>query len=388
MRKTQYVWLVIKKRNFEHMSGIYIHIPFCAKKCSYCDFHFSTSFAGYRDKMIHSIQQELETRLADLKEDSPSTLYFGGGTPSLLTESELQKLCATVGRIKPLNELDEITLEANPEDITELAIAGWKRCGVNRLSIGIQSFNPEDLSWMNRAHTVEQSRKAVKLVQANGFDNLTIDLMYGLPNMTIEQWKSHVLEVLAWNVPHISSYCLTIEKGTLLEKKVRSGEIIQTQDDDAIAQFELLIELLEAAGYDHYEISNFAKKGQRSKHNSSYWTGNSYMGIGPSAHSFDGKKRRWNVSNNSLYMKRQDWFEYEELTEQEHWNEYFLTRLRTAEGISLTFLKNQFELTENFFATKKKFIEADWLKEINGNFQLTKAGKLRADYIASEFFRV
>ena len=149
-----------------------------------------------------------------------------------------------------------------------------------------------------------------------------------------------------------------------------------------------MIELLEAAGYEHYEISNFAKKGQRSKHNSLYWTGDSYMGIGPSAHSFDGKKRRWNVSNNSLYMKRQDWFEDEELTEQEHWNEYFLTRLRTAEGISLTFLKNQFELTEDFFSTKKKFIEADWLKEINGNFQLTKAGKLRADYIASEFFRV
>jgi oxygen-independent coproporphyrinogen-3 oxidase len=338
--------------------------------------------------MIDSLQQELESRLINLKEDLPCTLYFGGGTPSLLSENELQKLCNTVERIKPLNELDEITLEANPEDITDIAIAGWKRCGINRLSIGIQSFNSEDLSWMNRAHTVEQSRKAVKLVQENGFDNLTIDLMYGLPNMTILQWKEHIQEVLSWNVPHISSYCLTIEKGTLLEKKVRSGEIIQPQDDDAIAQFEILIELLEEAGYEHYEISNFAKKGQRSKHNSSYWNGDSYIGIGPSAHSFDGKKRRWNVSNNSLYMKRQDWFEDEVLTKQEHWNEYFLTRLRTAEGVSLTFLTKQFELKDEFFATKKKFIEANWVQENNEYLFLTQSGKLRADYIASEFFRV
>ena len=370
------------------MSGIYIHIPFCSKKCSYCDFHFSTSFAEYRDRMIDSLQQELETRLADLKEDLPRTLYFGGGTPSLLTENELQKLCTTVERIKPLNELDEITLEANPEDITEIAIAGWKRCGINRLSIGIQSFNSEDLSWMNRAHTVEQSRNAVKLVQANGFDNLTIDLMYGLPNLTISQWKDHIQEVLSWNVPHISSYCLTIEKGTLLEKKIATGAIIQPQDDDAIQQFEVMIELLEEAGYEHYEISNFAKKGHRSKHNSSYWNGDSYIGIGPSAHSFDGGKRRWNVSNNSLYMKRQDWFEEEVLTEKEQWNEHVLTRLRTSDGISLSFLKNQFELSEDFFATKKKFLESNWVQENNEYLFLTQSGKLRADYIASEFFRV
>jgi oxygen-independent coproporphyrinogen-3 oxidase len=338
--------------------------------------------------MIDSLKQELEIRLADLKEDLPRTLYFGGGTPSLLTENEIQKLCTTVKRIKPLNELDEITLEANPEDITELAIEGWKRCGINRLSIGIQSFNSVDLLWMNRAHTVEQSRNAVKLVQDNGFDNLTIDLMYGLPNMTISQWKDHIQEVLSWNVPHISSYCLTIEKGTLLEKKVRSGEIIQPQDDDAIKQFEVMIELLEVAGYEHYEISNFAKQGHRSKHNSAYWNGDSYIGIGPSAHSFDGSKRRWNVSNNSLYMKQQDWFEEESLTEKEQWNEFVLTRLRTAEGISLSFLKNQFELTNDFFETKMKFIEADWLQENNEYLFLTQSGKLRADYIASEFFRV
>jgi oxygen-independent coproporphyrinogen-3 oxidase len=388
VHKKQAVRSELKIRNFDPMSGIYIHIPFCSKKCSYCDFHFSTSFAGYRDRMIDSLQQELESRLADLKEDLPRTLYFGGGTPSLLTENELQKLCATVKRIKPLNELDEITLEANPEDITEIAIAGWKRCGINRLSIGIQSFNSEDLSWMNRAHTVEQSRNAVKLVQTNGFDNLTIDLMYGLPNMTILQWKEHIQEVLSWNVPHVSSYCLTIEKDTLLEKKIATGAIIQPQDDDAIQQFEVLIELMEEAGYEHYEISNFAKKGHRSKHNSAYWNGDSYCGIGPSAHSFDGTIRRWNVSNNALYMKRQDWFEEEVLTEKEQWNEYVLTRLRTAEGISLSFLKNQFELSEDFFSTKKKFIEANWLQENNEYLFLTQSGKLRADYIASEFFRV
>ena len=316
------------------------------------------------------------------------TIFFGGGTPSLLPAADLGRVISAIRDRNGLTKDCEITLEANPEDITEIAIAGWKRCGINRLSIGIQSFNSEDLSWMNRAHTVEQSRKAVKMVQENGFDNLTIDLMYGLPNMTILQWKEHIQEVLSWNVPHISSYCLTIEKGTLLEKKVRSGEIIQPQDDDAIAQFEILIELLEEAGYEHYEISNFAKKGQRSKHNSSYWNGDSYIGIGPSAHSFDGKKRRWNVSNNSLYMKRQDWFEDEVLTKQEHWNEYFLTRLRTAEGVSLTFLTKQFELKDEFFATKKKFIEANWVQENNEYLFLTQSGKLRADYIASEFFRV
>jgi oxygen-independent coproporphyrinogen-3 oxidase len=316
------------------------------------------------------------------------TIFFGGGTPSLLPAADLGRVISAIRDRNGLTKDCEITLEANPEDITEIAIAGWKRCGINRLSIGIQSFNSEDLSWMNRAHTVEQSRKAVKMVQENGFDNLTIDLMYGLPNMTILQWKEHIQEVLSWYGPHISSYCLTIEKGTLLEKKVRSGEIIQPQDDDAIAQFEILIELLEEAGYEHYEISNFAKKGQRSKHNSSYWNGDSYIGIGPSAHSFDGKKRRWNVSNNSLYMKRQDWFEDEVLTKQEHWNEYFLTRLRTAEGVSLTFLTKQFELKDEFFATKKKFIEANWVQENNEYLFLTQSGKLRADYIASEFFRV
>jgi len=370
------------------MSGIYVHIPFCSKKCSYCDFHFSTSFAAYRDKMIESIRNELETRLIELKDTLPQTIYFGGGTPSLLTENELHSLCATVEHVFPLSEMTEITLEANPEDITVSALDSWKKCGINRLSIGIQSFNPEDLSWMNRAHTVEQSRKAVKLVQSNGFDDLTIDLMYGLPNMTIEQWKSHVLEVLTWDVPHISTYCLTIENGTLLEKKVRSGAIHQPKDEDSIEQFEMLISLLEAAGYEHYEISNFSKKGHRSVHNSAYWKGEAYIGVGPSAHSFDGKKRRWNVSNNALYMKKENWFEEETLTENDLWNEYFLTGLRTADGVSLIDLELKFDFDADYLETKTKFIEANWLVEKQNRLHLTSTGKLRADYIASEFFRV
>jgi oxygen-independent coproporphyrinogen-3 oxidase len=370
------------------MSGIYIHIPFCRKKCSYCDFHFSTSFSSYRNDMVQSIVDELKGRLAEFENSSLNTIYFGGGTPSLLEKNELDLFFDVISKFYAISSIQEITLEANPEDINEKNLNSWKELGINRLSIGIQSFKETDLTWMNRAHSVNESRLAVEKAFKNGFSNLTIDLMYGLPDLSLLEWENHIDEVLSWNINHISAYCLTIEKGTLLEKKIEKGQIPVPDEENAIQQFELLIEKLERAGFVQYEISNFARGDHRAIHNSSYWKGEKYIGIGPSAHSFDGIKRRWNIANNSLYMKRKSWFEEEILGENERWNEYFLTGLRTMEGISIKELSKKFDLNSFYFETKEKFLKQGWLSEQDEQLKLTKQGKLRADYIASEFFRV
>lgn len=370
------------------MSGIYIHIPFCRKKCSYCDFHFSTSFSTYRNEMIQSIIDELKERIAELENTSLNTIYFGGGTPSILEENELALIFDVISEFHTISSIQEITLEANPEDMNEKKLKNWKELGINRLSIGIQSFKESDLTWMNRAHSVNESKLAIEQAMTNGFSNITIDLMYGLPNLSLQEWGNHIDEVLSWKVNHISAYCLTIEKGTLLEKKIQKGEIPIPKEDNSIKQFELLIEKLESNGFIQYEISNFARGDQRAVHNSSYWKGKKYIGIGPSAHSFDGIKRRWNIAHNSLYMKRKNWFEEEILNEKEKWNEYFLTGLRTTDGIDLNYLNKKFSLNSDFQKTKEKFLKSGWLKELDEHLILTNQGKLRADYIASEFFRV
>lgn len=372
------------------MAGIYIHIPFCKQKCSYCDFHFSTTFAPYRQKMIESVIKEIEQRRGYLEGKSVGSIYFGGGTPSLLTKDELERILRAISTIFEVENGAEVTLETNPDDCSEETLREWKELGVNRLSIGLQSFKTFDLKWMNRAHSVEESHSSVELALKTGFENITIDLMYGLPDLTDEEWKAHIQQVLDWGIPHISSYCLTVEEGTALNNWVERKKISVGGEEQESRQFEILVEMLENAGVHQYEISNFSKKGFESKHNSNYWKGEWYIGVGPSAHSFNGSSRQWNVANNHVYMskleKGEDYFEVEKLTAVDQFNELVLTGLRTIYGVSLEKLESLVPLTSEFKDKVDAYQNANWMTNQGGKLTLTKEGRLRADYIASELF--
>jgi oxygen-independent coproporphyrinogen-3 oxidase len=281
------------------MAGIYVHIPFCKKRCSYCDFHFSTTFSSYREKLIAAICSELIIRKSELHDALVETVYFGGGTPSLLTKEELAAIMSTIREHFKLVDSPEMTFEVNPDDATTENLADWKALGINRLSIGLQSFQETDLTWMNRSHSTQQGQTAVRLAQATGFDNISIDLIYGLPELSNDQWVSHLNQALSLNVQHISSYCLTIEPKTALNDFVAKGKLTRPTEDQQSEQFELLVRTLDLAGFEQYEISNFAKDQKYAKHNSAYWNFSPYLGVGPSAHSFNGHQRRWNVANNT-----------------------------------------------------------------------------------------
>jgi oxygen-independent coproporphyrinogen-3 oxidase len=374
------------------MAGIYVHIPFCKKRCSYCDFHFSTTFSSYREKLIAAICLELELRKTELNDIPVETVYFGGGTPSLLTKDELFDILHAVRAHYHLVEIPEITFEVNPDDATEENLLAWKEIGINRLSIGLQSFQESDLTWMNRSHSTQQGETAVRLAQAHGFDNISIDLIYGLPDLSNEQWLSHLKRALDLKVQHISSYCLTIEPKTALNHFVAKGKLSRPTEDQQSEQFDLLVSTLGQAGFEQYEISNFAKDQLYAKHNSAYWNFTPYLGVGPSAHSFDGIQRRWNVANNTKYYqqigKNQDWFEVEILSVSEKWNEYFLTGLRTKWGV----LKRSIMELGGFNSTELKqldsYLQNDLMRLNDDHYVLTEKGKLQADGIASSFFRL
>ncbi|HEV8079075.1 MAG TPA: radical SAM family heme chaperone HemW [Chitinophagaceae bacterium] len=376
------------------MPGIYFHIPFCKQACNYCNFHFSTSLLP-RNEMIDSMINELRlTKASDAAGNLEviDTIYFGGGTPSLLTIAEIKKLLEAVHQYCNVTENAEITLEANPDDINEVKLAECKSIGINRFSIGIQSFKEEDLVWMNRAHNAEQALRSIHLVKDAGYQNYSVDLIYGTPTLSDEDWEKNIQTVIDLSVPHISCYALTVEIKTVLHKLISLKKIEDVDPERQAAQFLLLINWLTDAGYEHYEISNFAKPGYRSKHNSSYWLGESYIGIGPSAHSFNGLSRRWNVSNNALYLqslqKNVIPFEEEKLTETQRLNEYIMTSIRTIEGIDLDFVKKKFgkNASRRLEATSKKFIEDYKLQAINCKLVLTNEGKLFADGIAADLF--
>ena len=374
------------------MAGIYVHIPFCKKRCSYCDFHFSTTFSSYREKLIAAICLELEIRKTELVDVPVETIYFGGGTPSLLTKEELAAILSAIQTHFEVSVNSEITFEVNPDDASEENLSTWKELGINRLSIGLQSFQETDLAWMNRSHSTQQGETAVRLAQAHGFDNISIDLIYGLPALSNEQWLSHLNRALSLNVQHISSYCLTIEPKTALNDFVAKGKLSRPTEDQQSEQFDLLVQTLRQSGFEHYEISNFAKDQKYAKHNSSYWNFTPYVGVGPSAHSFNGHQRRWNVANNTKYYKEvgknEDWFELETLSAAEKWNEYFLTGLRTKWGI----LKRSISDLGGFNAAELKqletYLSTDLMLENQENYVLTEKGKLQADGIASSFFRL
>ena len=324
------------------MSGIYVHIPFCRKACSYCDFHFSTSLQ-LQDPLIDAMITEIALRKAESKEPV-KTLYFGGGTPSLLDPADLTKVVAALRSAFPMDGLEEVTLEANPEDVTTARIKAWKALGVTRLSIGTQSFFAQDLQFMNRDHSPEQAEASVKRAQDEGLDNLSIDLIYGIPGQSFEQWQENVGRATDLNTPHLSSYCLTIELRTALHHALEKGAFVEKPEEEIEREYLHLHQTLESQGLEHYEISNFGKRGWHAMHNNSYWGGVPYLGFGPSAHSFDGERTRsWNKPNNARYIQAMKAGtltpERERLSTEERCNEMLMTGLRTRIGVSLVALR-------------------------------------------------
>jgi oxygen-independent coproporphyrinogen III oxidase len=366
------------------MAGIYIHIPFCKKACHYCNFHFSTSLQ-LQDEIIEAITQEIALQKNYINEPI-ATIYFGGGTPSILKTASIEKIYATLQMHFTINKNIECTLEANPDDITKENIIAWKKIGINRLSIGIQSFVAADLEWMNRAHDVQQAKNCIAIAKQNGITNLSIDLIYGTPNLSNEQWQNNIETAMQMGIQHLSCYALTVEPNTALDKMIAQKKKEVVDPNKAAEQFEILMNLAPSLGLEHYEISNFALQQYRSKHNSKYWSGVQYLGIGPSAHSYNGTTRQWNIANNALYMQsiKNKTLPYEEevLTEQNKLNEYIMTSLRTIEGLHLYKHK---ELI-NIYSAAQKFIDQKLVIIENNFLKLTNAGKLRADGIASELF--
>lgn len=371
------------------MAGIYIHIPFCKQRCTYCDFHFSTN-TSYTGQMVDAICREIELRAVELRGESIVTIYFGGGTPSIISILEMEQIFLTLHKKFDLDQLQEVTLEANPDDITVEKIRAWKQLGINRLSIGVQSFYQEDLLWMNRAHTSEQSLDSIRIAQENGITNITIDLIYGLPNMSLERWKSQLEKAFASGVQHLSCYCLTVEQKTLLYKKVNDGILIPADQDLQNDQFVLLIQFSKERGFIHYEVSNYGLPEFIAVHNSNYWRGKPYLGIGPSAHSYIHHQRSWNIRSNHIYMnelsKNKLPNEIEILSAKDQFNEKLLIGLRTMWGVCLDELTELLPLPKEFTNTLDDFKARGWLVVENRTIYLTDLGFRFADGIASDLF--
>lgn len=382
------------------LAGIYIHIPFCKQACYYCNFHFSTSLKN-RDKMVSCLIKELKlhTQASAAHQcgmllpvgSMVETIYFGGGTPSILDVEEINSLLGFIHSNYRVAPGAEVTLEANPDDINKEKLSSWKKSGINRLSIGIQSFIERDLKWMNRAHNAEQARACIMMAQSSGFDNLSVDLIYGTPGLTDDEWLENIKALTSLGIPHIASYALTVEPRTALQKMITLHKKEDVDNEQQARQFEMLIKTMAEEGYEHYEISNFAIPGFRSKHNSSYWNQKPYLGIGPSAHSFDGDHRYWNVANNAVYMNSiegaQPFFEMETLTPVQKMNEYIMTSLRTMEGLSLEYFSQVFsEQSTDFLLKKSASLPANWMLTSNKFICLTREGKLWGDKISATLF--
>ncbi len=379
--------LFIKSQNT--LAGIYIHIPFCKQACHYCNFHFATSL-HYKEDLIKALLKEVTLQKDYLDDEPIETIYFGGGTPSLLSIEELTAILSTINENFKVKDGAEITFEANPDDITEEKLIDWKEAGITRLSIGVQSFFEEDLKWMNRAHNAEQAIQNLQLAR-NHFDNITMDLIYGLPDLSNEKWKHNVDTAISLGIPHLSCYALTVEPKTPLDKMIKLKKSKDVSPDKQSEQFLLLMEWLTEAGYEHYEISNFAKTDYRSKHNSSYWQGKKYLGLGPSSHSFNGKERQWNIANNNAYITSINSStipaEKEILTETQRVNEYIMTSLRTVEGLKFeNIVFTETITTEELLRKSQRYINSGLINIKNETLILTKEGKLLADGIAADLF--
>jgi oxygen-independent coproporphyrinogen-3 oxidase len=389
------------------MSGIYIHIPFCKQACHYCDFHFSTSLKK-RDELVIALAKELEMRKDEFKNTTVETIYFGGGTPSLLSIEELQFLIQQVYANYKVSEAPEITIEANPDDlilaeqspreesrglISNSIFSDYKKIGINRLSIGIQSFFEDDLKLMNRAHNSQEAKSCLEEA-TRYFDNISIDLIYGIPGLSNAQWQQNIDMALSYGIPHISSYALTVEPKTALESFIKKGIIENVDDDLAHDQFHMLVETLEAHDFVHYELSNFGKDRFFSRNNSAYWQGKPYLGIGPSAHSFSGNERSWNIRNNSKYIKAIEAGafpkETETLSTADSYNEYVMTGLRTVWGVSLQKVASNYgsEYKKYLLEQAQTFINQQLLYIEDEKLLVTKKGKFLSDGIASSLFKL
>jgi oxygen-independent coproporphyrinogen-3 oxidase len=373
------------------MAGIYIHVPFCKQACTYCNFHFSTHLALQND-FITALLKELELRKTYIQGEIIETIYFGGGTPSLLSSVDICRLLESIRNHFEIDGDPEITLETNPDDIDPTRLNEWRVAGINRLSIGIQSFFSEDLIWMNRVHNGEQAVQAAEDCRKSGFSNFSLDLIYGSPGLTDEKWDSNLQKAISLEPSHLSCYALTVEPKTKLHHMISLKKSIGIDPEQQASQFLTGIQKLEAAGFEHYEISSFARPGKRSRHNTSYWKSKKYLGLGPSAHSFNGNSRQWNISNNSLYinavMTGQPFFESENLLPRDLLNEYIMTSLRTTEGLDLRhvaeyFGTNQGRLLEN---NASIYIRSDQMEKKHQKLVLTRKGKLFADGIAAALF--
>ena len=373
------------------MAGIYIHIPYCKKKCNYCNF-YSTAYPKNIDDYINAVLKEIELQKKYLENENIKTIYFGGGTPSLLGFSDINKIISKLHAFFKIDKDAEITIEANPDDLTNEKYLEFKKSNINRISIGVQSFHDDDLKYLNRNHNSQQITKSIQLAQDNGFDNISIDLIYGIPTLTNQKWIDNLNKILSLNIPHISAYSLTVEPNTILANHISKGKTENLDENKAIEQFEILINFISINDLIHYEISNFCKQGFISKHNSNYWKGEKYLGIGASAHSFNGFSRQWNISNNTKYIdfinKSEIPFEKEILSLEQKYNEYILTSLRTIWGIEIEYIKNNFGLnfSIHFIKESSTFIEHGYLAEINNKIVLTNKGKFIADKITSNLF--
>ena len=374
------------------MAGIYIHIPFCRQACHYCNFHFSTN-QSQKAILLKSLVKEIELTQLPGDNEIINTIYFGGGTPSLLSDVELESILDSVHQKFRVDPSAEITLEANPDDVTPAILQSWLSNGINRLSLGIQSFNEAELRWMNRAHNAAQSLQSIDDILSAGFTNFSVDLIYGSPLLTNDEFEKNIHIIFEKNIPHISCYALTVEEKTALHHLIEKKKYSPVDEARQAAQFELLLQLTEQAGYEQYEISNFAKPGYRSKHNSSYWQGRRYYGFGPSAHSFNGiDTRSWNIANNALYIQslEQNTIPSEEeiLTATQQLNEYIMISLRTMEGIDLNVLADRFgkDKVDAINKAAETFAREELLIYQDGRMLLTKKGKFLADGIAAELF--
>ena len=372
------------------MAGIYIHIPFCKKACHYCNFHFSTQLK-YIDQFTKAIIQEIEIQKNYLSTPI-ETLYFGGGTPSLLSMDHFHKILDKLRSVYSLGSNIEFTIEANPDDIQPNQVKAWKKAGVNRLSIGIQSFQPAALQWMNRAHTTEQAHEAIKAAQGEGIENISIDLIYGTPHLTNDDLKADLEMIHQYQIQHLSCYALTVEEKTALYTMIQNKKIDRVHPEQQAAHFEIITHYTEKIGMEHYEISNFSQPGFRSKHNSNYWKGIPYLGLGPSAHSYNKNTRQWNVANNQLYFsaleKNELPYEIEALPVATKFNEYMMISLRCMEGFSLNYIFQNFgpEFHRHTLKITQGYLAKNCLTETSQGFTLTKSAKFFADGIASDFF--
>jgi oxygen-independent coproporphyrinogen-3 oxidase len=372
------------------LAGIYLHIPFCRKACHYCNFHFSTSLQ-YKNELLDALLKEISLTPGK-KEEEIETIYFGGGTPSILDQGELDKILGQLKKDFRISPDAEITLEANPDDITPAKAKAWIGSGINRLSIGIQSFRDVDLLWMNRSHSALQAKQAILDIRSAGFDNYSIDLIFGTPGLDTDAWVANITEALKLGIPHLSCYALTVEPRTALDKMIALHKKEAPDSDLQAEQYLVLMNQMEQAGYDHYEISSFSLPGMQSRHNRSYWQGKKYFGFGPSAHSFDGRSRKWNIAHNIDYIKsisdNKIPFESEILSPVQQLNEYIMTSLRTSEGLSLVEIRIKWgeDSASSIEHLAKPYIQSMKMAIIKDHLVLSREGKLFADGIAAALF--